>query len=159
MLSGTTSSERRGTAPDRRAIAAERGGRVQDRVRVLLVDDNDAMLARARAALSSCCEVIGAVKDGTTALNAAEALHPDVIILDISMPGLSGLDVALSLRAARSTAALVFLTVHDEEDFVIAARNAGALGYVVKSRLATDLIQAVREARAGRPFVSPTLLH
>ena len=159
MPSSSTSSERHGTVPERRAIASERGVRVSDRVRVLLVDDNDAMLTRARAMLSSCCDIVGAVKDGLTALDSVSALNPDVIVLDISMPGLSGLDVALSLRTAGSTAAVVFLTVHDEEDFVIAARNAGGLGYVVKSRLAADLMQAVREASAGRPFVSPTLPH
>jgi DNA-binding NarL/FixJ family response regulator len=128
-------------------------------VRVLLVDDNDAMLARAQAMLSSCCDIVGAVKDGLSALESVAALHPDVVVLDIPMPGLSGLDVALNLRTAGSTVAVVFLTVHDEEDFVVAARNAGGLGYVVKSRLAADLIQAVREASAGRPFVSPTLSH
>jgi DNA-binding NarL/FixJ family response regulator len=159
MLSSTTSSERRGGVPAGRAVAAERETRFKDRLRVLLVDDNEAMLTRARAVLASYYDVVAVAKDGVTALNAADALHPDVIVLDISMPGLSGLDVALSLRAAGSAAAVVFLTVHDEEDFVIAARNAGGLGYVVKSRLGADLIQAVREASAGRPFVSPTLLH
>ena len=125
-------------------------------VRVLLVDDNEAMLARAAAVLKCGCVVVGVVKDGPTALDAAQTLRPDVIVLDISMPGMSGLDVAWSLRKAASTAAVVFLTVHDEEEFVAAARAAGGLGYVVKPRLAADLMIAVREAVAGRPFVSPT---
>jgi DNA-binding NarL/FixJ family response regulator len=123
--------------------------------RVLLVDDNDAMLARAAAALRYCCLVVGSVKDSRKALDAALSLKPDVIVLDISMPGMSGLEVAARLREAGSNAALVFLTVHDEEDIILAAKAAGAIGYVVKPRLGSDLTLAVQEARAGRPFVSP----
>jgi DNA-binding NarL/FixJ family response regulator len=123
--------------------------------RVLLVDDNEAMLARAAAVLTPGCEIVGAAKDGPAALKAAGTLHPDVIVLDISMPGMTGLEVATSLRQAGSTAALVFLTIHDEEDFVKAAKAAGGTGYVVKPRLVPDLMLAVHEARAGRSFVSP----
>jgi DNA-binding NarL/FixJ family response regulator len=122
---------------------------------VLVVDDNDAMLARVKAVLGASCDVVGAVKDGPAALQAAATLTPDVIVLDISMPGLSGLDVALRLRKAGSTAAVVFLTVHDGTDFVEAAQRAGGVGYVVKPRIASDLGHAVREAGAGRLFVSP----
>lgn len=123
--------------------------------RVLLVDDNPAMLSRAAAALRYCCQVVGSVNDSRKALDAALALKPDVIVLDISMPGMSGLEVASRLREAGSNAALVFLTVHDEEDIILAAKAAGAMGYVVKPRLGSDLTLAVQEARAGRPFVSP----
>jgi DNA-binding NarL/FixJ family response regulator len=123
--------------------------------RVLLVDDNEAMLTRAAAALKYCCLVVGSVKDSRKALEAALTLKPDVIVLDISMPGMSGLEVASRLRDAGSNAALVFLTVHDEEDIILAAKAAGAIGYVVKPRLGSDLTLAVQEARAGRPFVSP----
>ena len=77
-------------------------------------------------------------------------------MLDISMPGMTGLEVADSLRKAGSTAAVVFLTVHDGEEFILAARAAGGIGYVVKPRLGSDLVFAVQEARAGRPFVSAT---
>jgi DNA-binding NarL/FixJ family response regulator len=122
--------------------------------RVLLVDDSDAMLARASAVLSRNCVIVGAVKDGTAAIDAAKALRPDVIVLDISMPGMTGLEVAANLRDAGLTAAVVFLTVHDDEEFVVAARQAGATGYVVKLRLVSDLNVAVQEARAGRSFVS-----
>jgi len=127
---------------------------LSDLPRVLLVDDNEAMLARAKRVLAPACEIVGAVKDGPAALAAAGKLHPDVIVLDISMPGMNGLEVASRLRAAGSTAALVFLTVHDEEEFVLAAKAAGGIGYVVKPKLASDLMTAVREACAGRPFVS-----
>jgi DNA-binding NarL/FixJ family response regulator len=134
MLSATTSSEP---------------------VRVLLVDDNVAMLARAAAALAQECVVVGSATDGPTALRAVETLDPEVVVLDISMPGMSGFDVAVRLRERGSKCAVVFLTVHDQEEFVEAARTAGVVGYVVKPRLAADLAIAVREARAGRTFVSP----
>ena len=123
--------------------------------RVLLVDDNEAMLARSATALKCCCVIVGSAKDGSTALEAARTLKPDVIVLDISMPGMNGLEVASRLREAGSTAAVVFLTVHNDEDFILAAKAAGAIGYVVKPRLFSDLTVAVQEARAGRPFVSP----
>jgi DNA-binding NarL/FixJ family response regulator len=124
-------------------------------VRVLLVDDNEAVLTRAAAVLSPGCVIVGSAKDGPAALKAAESLQPDVIVLDISMPGMTGFEVASLLRKAHSTAAVVFLTVHDEEEFVHAAKAAGGIGYVIKPRIASDLMKAVQEARAGRPFVSP----
>ena len=122
---------------------------------VLLVDDNEMTLARAKSVLSTRCVVLGTARNGQAALEAAAALHPDVVVLDISMPGMNGFELARRLRAAGSTARLVFLTVHEDEELILAARNAGAIGYVVKTRLASDLELAVREARAGRPFQSP----
>jgi len=112
------------------------------------------MLARAAAVLRPGCIVVGAVKDGPAALEAALALRPDVIVLDIAMPGMTGFELADRLREARSTASLVFLTVHGDEEFVMAAKAAGGIGFVMKRRLASDLMFAVREARAGRSFVS-----
>jgi DNA-binding NarL/FixJ family response regulator len=125
-----------------------------DRTRVLVVDDNEAMLSRAAAALTPGCVVVGSAKDGPAAIEAAVALQPDVIVLDVSMPGMTGLEVAARLHELGSTAALVFLTVHDDQEVIFAAQAAGGIGYVVKPRLVSDLLIAVREARAGRPFVS-----
>ncbi len=102
----------------------------------------------AAARLSEPC------RSGPAAIEAAAALKPDVIVLDISMPGMNGLELALRLGETGSTAALVFLTVHDDEEFILAAKAAGGIGYVVKPRLSSDLMLAVQEARAGRPFVS-----
>jgi len=124
-------------------------------VRVLLVDDNEAVLARTAAVLTPGCIIVGSAKDGPAAIKAAASLQPEVIVLDISMPGMTGLEVASLLRKAQSTAAVVFLTVHDEEEFVQAAKAVGGIGYVIKPRIASDLMKAVREAKAGRPFVSP----
>jgi DNA-binding NarL/FixJ family response regulator len=118
------------------------------------VDDSAEVLVREVAALAEGCEVVGAVTDGPQALRAARACHPDVIVLDIGMPGMSGLEVAARLRDSGSTAAVVFCTVHEDEEFISAAKAAGGLGYVVKPRLSFDLPRAVREAKARRPFVS-----
>jgi len=125
--------------------------------RVLLVDDNAEMLDAAAAVLSSGFEIVGAVKDGRTALDAAGNLHPDVIVLDISMPGMGGLEVASRLKAGGSTAAVVFLTVHEDEEVVRAARDAGGTGYVLKPRLASELPKATFEASEGRRFISTRL--
>ena len=122
--------------------------------RVLLVDDSEAILARAAAALTEECEIVGSVTDGLAAVAAAKSLQPDVVVLDISMPGISGFEVASRLSKAGVTAAIVFLTVQDGEEFVLTAKLSSAIGYVVKTRLVSDLPVAVREARAGRPFVS-----
>ena len=112
------------------------------------------MLSRAAAVLQHGCVVVGAVKDGPAALKAAGTLLPDVIVLDIGMAGMNGFEVAARLRESGSTAEVVFFTVHDDEEFIAAARAVGGLGYVVKPRLAADLLPAVREAKAHRPFVS-----
>ena len=126
-------------------------------VRVLLVDDNNSMIERAAAVLTPECIVVGTANTGTEALAAVSTLRPDVVVLDISMPGMNGLEVASALRHRGSDAAIVFLTVHDDQDFVVAAHEAGGTGYVVKRRLASDLMIAVQEARAGRSFVSTLL--
>ena len=122
--------------------------------RVLIVDDSEEVLAREAAALAGGCVVVDAVTDGPTALRSARRHHPDVIVLDISMPGMSGLEVAARLQESGSTAAVVFCTVHEDEEFLAAAKAAGGLGYVVKPRLTSDLVRAVIEAKAHRPFVS-----
>ena len=119
-------------------------------VRVLLVDDNDAMLDRASEVLTPACVIAGQVHDGNAALKAAEKLRPDVIVLDISMHDMTGLEVAGHLHEAGSSAALVFLTAHDDEAYERAAQALGAAGYVLKSRLASDLLPAVQGARVRR---------
>ena len=118
-------------------------------VRVLLVDDNDAMLDRASEVLTPACVIAGKVHDGNAALTAAETLRPDVIVLDISMHDMTGLQVAGHLREAGSTAALVFLTAHDDVAYERAAQALGAAGCVLKSRLASDLLPAVQRARGA----------
>jgi CheY-like chemotaxis protein len=129
---------------------------IAERPRVLIVDDNQALLDRATSILSDACVVVGAVNDGASALEAVEALEPDVVVLDISMPGMSGLEVAVRLRSVGFSVPIVFCSVHDEDEFVRAAEAAGGIGYVVKRRISSDLVTAVMEGRAGRPYVSPS---
>lgn len=111
----------------------------------------------AASALEVEYDVVGAVSDGAALVAAAAQLDPDAIVLDITMPHLDGLKAARTLRRTNSRARLVFLTVHEDPDFAQAAFDAGALGYVVKPRLASDLLSAVRAALAGRRFLSPTV--
>jgi DNA-binding NarL/FixJ family response regulator len=125
-----------------------------DPPRVLLVDDNQDILDRAVAMLADGCKIVGTAMDGPGALAAVEALSPDVVVLDISLPGMSGLEVADRLRYRTSPVAIVFLTIHDDQEVVDAAQAVGGIGYVVKTRLPLDLPVAVTEARAGRRYVS-----
>ena len=123
--------------------------------RVLLADDHGPIIERIKSILQSGFDVVGSVDNGRDLVSEAARLKPDVIVLDISMPGLTGIEAAHELREAGSTAKLVFLTVHERVEFVRACLAEGALGYVVKSRLAVDLLPAIREALAGRRFISP----
>jgi len=127
------------------------------RVRILLADDHKAMRERVVHLLEDEFEVLGALEDGQAVVNAALELKPDVCLIDISMPILNGIEVANELKQDGSTAKIIFLTIHEDPDFVQAALNTGASGYVVKSRIASDLLTAVRDVLAGRKFVSPPL--
>jgi DNA-binding NarL/FixJ family response regulator len=134
------------------------GGRQElNRIRVLLADDHETMLERIAELVKTECDVVGTVTDGQQALEAARELKPDVLVLDISMPVLNGIEAAHQLKKAGHKARIVFLTVHDDPDFAREALEAGALGYVIKPRIASDLIAAIKEAHAGRLFLSPTL--
>jgi DNA-binding NarL/FixJ family response regulator len=131
---------------------------LQTYVRVLLADDSPSMLQAARRILEPEFQVVGTVDDGQAVLEATKSLKPDVLILDISMGIMNGLEAARLLRRIGSTAKIVFLTVHNDQDFVEEAFSAGAVGYVIKPRLGTDLLVAVREAVMGHTFVSPDLI-
>ncbi len=123
------------------------------RIRVLLADDHEAMLDRVARLLATECDVIGAVTDGQLALEAARELKPDVLVLDISMPVMNGIETAHRLKEAGETARVVFLTVHDDADYAREAMAAGALGYVIKQRMASDLVTAIKDAHIGRSFL------
>lgn len=105
--------------------------------------------------LQPTCEVVGSVSDGQSLFDAAKDLKPDVIVTDISMPILSGLEAGKRLIDSGCAAKIIFLTVHSDIDFVHAGLATGAMGYVLKSRIMTDLLHAIQEVLAGRIFVSP----
>ena len=121
-----------------------------DRIRVLLADDNEEILDRVTTLLAADCDVVGAVRDGRQALEAAQDLKPDVLVLDISMPVMNGIETARRLTEAGSETRIVFLTVHDDPNFAREALEAGALGYVIKQHIASDLVAAIKKAHAGR---------
>jgi DNA-binding NarL/FixJ family response regulator len=101
-------------------------------------------------------EVVGVVQDGQQLLSAESGMLPDICVIDISMPGMCGIEAARILKATGSKAEIVFLTVHEDPDFVRAALDLGALGYVMKSRIASDLCTAIRVALTGGSFTSPS---
>lgn len=123
--------------------------------RVILVDDHPAMLRQVAELLDGQFEVLAALRDGGQLEAAAAAVKPDLIVLDIALPGLSGIDLARRLADAGSLARIVFLTVHADADYAREALAAGGMGYVVKPRLASDLLPALRAAQEGRRFISP----
>lgn len=131
------------------------------KVTILLADDNSAILDHVSTLLDADdeYEVIGAFCNGTSVLREYDQLRPDVIVLDISMELLSGIDVAQQLRDNGCHSKIVFLTVHEDADFVNAAIGAGGSAYVVKSRLGADLIPAIHAALCNKFFVSPSLLY
>ena len=127
------------------------------KVRVLLADDHEAVLARLRSILGEDFDVVGAVSNGQDAVEQVQRLDPDVLVIDIAMPILDGLQAVARLRTKKCRTKIVFLTVHEDLDFVGAAFSAGASGYVTKSHVSTDLVPAIREALEGRTFVSQSI--
>lgn len=123
-------------------------------IRVLLADDNPQMRESVRKLLEKEFEVVGAVANGQAALEQVEKLRPDVLVLDISMPGMNGIELAM--RLAKSDTKVVMLTVHDDPAYIQESLAAGALGYVIKPNMVVDLPDAIREAKAERSFVSAT---
>ncbi len=147
----------------RHAIRSRTSRRVRDRIgelskiRVLLADDHGDMLDTVALLLVPEFDVVGTVTNGKALLSTAERLKPDVVIVDISMPILNGIEAVRRLKEAGSQAQVVFLTVHETSEYVHAALATGALGYVVKPRLATDLSVAIKEVQAGRSYLSPSI--
>ena len=127
-------------------------------IRVLLVDDNGEVLTDLRDELSAEFEVAGTAENGEEAIREVLRLDPDVMVLDMTMPLMSGLQVASSLRDMHPRTKILFLTIHEEPEYISAAFSVGACGYVTKRRLASDLALAIREVFVGHNFLSPSLL-
>jgi DNA-binding NarL/FixJ family response regulator len=125
------------------------------RPRLLLADDHTLMLEGIRLMLQPEFELVGSVEDGRKLLAAAKTLKPDVILLDISMPVLNGIDAAKQLRKIVPAPKLVFVTMHADADYITEAFRAGASAYVLKRSAASELLTAIREVLRGNHFVSP----
>jgi DNA-binding NarL/FixJ family response regulator len=126
-----------------------------NRPRILVADDHQPIHERVRELLRTSYDVVGTVGNGIELVDQAGRLRPDVVVLDVFMPGITGIEAAHELRESGSTAKVVFLTVHERVEFVQACFAEGALGYVIKSRMNVDLIPAIREALCGHRFISP----
>jgi len=125
------------------------------KVSVLLADDYPSVCEMAARLLKRTCRVVAKVGDGQALIQAASKTKPDVIVTDISMPNLNGIEAANRLKEFGSKSRIVFLTVHHDEDVIKACFAAGALAYVSKLRMNTDLWPAIQGALAGRSFISP----
>ena len=124
-----------------------------------MADDHARILKAVSALLAKSFDVVDLVADGRAALQAALKRDPDLIVLDVSMPGMSGIEVARELRRRHNRAKIVFLTVHEDAEILASCLAAGGLGYVVKELMGSDLVPAINEALAGREFVSQFSSH
>ena len=136
------------------AVAQDETRQSAARPRVVLADDHVRVLASAKEVPGTTCRVVATVRDGRMALEAAQELHPDLVVLDIAMPEMDGIRTAQELRRTGSKAKIIFLTIYEDEAYIASARTWGN-GYVLKSRMHSDLRHAVEEAMAGHFFVSP----
>jgi DNA-binding NarL/FixJ family response regulator len=125
------------------------------RPRLLLADDHTLLLEGIRLMLEPEFDLVGSVEDGRALLEAAKTLRPDVILLDISMPILNGIDAARQLRKHLPSARLIFVTMHADADYVSEAFRVGAMGYLLKRAAASELLIAIREVLKGNHYVSP----
>jgi DNA-binding NarL/FixJ family response regulator len=126
------------------------------KTRVIIADDNAMMRDKVVMLLEPEFEVVAAVSDGEALVDAVPRFDPDLGVIDISMPRKSGIEAARQLRDNGSKMILVFLTVHEDPDFARAAFDVGATGYVVKSRMVTDLLSTIRGALKGKSSISPS---
>ena len=129
------------------------------KIRILLADDHNIMRRGLRLLLERHpeFEVVGEAADGREAAERAEASPPDVAVLDIAMPNLSGLEAAQRIRAALPQVAVIILSMHSDEGYVLRALKAGAKAYLLKDSAENDLIEAIRAVSEGKAFFSPEI--
>ncbi len=127
------------------------------RPRVLLADDHAILLEAFRRLLEPECAVVGTATDGRELVRLAKELQPDVVVVDVSMPHLTGLDAARQLHAELPNTKVVFLTVNEDPDLAASALREGASGFVLKTAAARDLFDAIRTALAGGTYITPSI--
>jgi DNA-binding NarL/FixJ family response regulator len=136
-------------------VAGHSFRQLMDKKRILLADDHPHFSEVVESLLGSAFEVVGKVGDGRSLFDAAMALKPDLILTDISMPVLNGIEAVDELHRSGCNSKIIFVTVHSDPDFVRSCLAVGAAGYIVKPRVAEDLQSAIREVLAGHLFISP----
>lgn len=125
-------------------------------LRILLGDDHPFVLQGIRGLLEGQFEVVGCEVNGKALVEAALRLKPDLIVLDVSMPVMNGIDAACEIRAALPSVKLVFLSMHSNAIYLRKALQAGASGYVLKSGAAEELLTGIEEARKGKVYITPS---
>jgi DNA-binding NarL/FixJ family response regulator len=125
------------------------------RPRVLLADDHRLLREAFAQLLAPHCDVVGMAADGRALLVAAAKLHPDIVVVDIAMPLLNGLDAARTLKRTMPAVKIIFLTVSEDPDLAAEAFRIGAAGFLVKNSAASELIQAIGEVMRDRSYVTP----
>jgi DNA-binding NarL/FixJ family response regulator len=128
-----------------------------NRARVLLADDHQMVTEGLRNLLADDFEIVGAVEDGRALLAAARKLRPDVIVADISMPQLNGIEALQQLKKHNPDVKVVFLTMHQNRAYARRALQAGAAGFVVKHSASQELVMAIHAALKGQTFITPAL--
>jgi DNA-binding NarL/FixJ family response regulator len=123
--------------------------------RVLLADDHTLILGAFEKLLAPDCEIVGQVSDGRALVTAADTLKPDVIVLDIAMPLLNGLEAGRQIKQKLRDVKLVFLTMNEDADLAAEAFRSGASGYLLKRSAASELSTAIREVMQGRSYITP----
>lgn len=129
-------------------------------IRIIIADDHPVVRQGLRLALTvdASIVVVGEAGDGQTAITQIETIQPDVAILDINMPGLGGFDVARALQGTTNKTALIFLTIHCEEDMLTAALDLGVRGYVLKDSAIAEIVAAIKMVAGGGRYTSPSLM-
>jgi DNA-binding NarL/FixJ family response regulator len=127
------------------------------RPRILMADDHLMLLEAFKALLQPDFDVVGIVTDGRALLEEFTRLNPDVVLLDVAMPLLNGLDAGRQLKAQRRSVKLIYLTMNPDPDLAGEALRLGASGYVLKSSAAQELKQAIQEALRGRSYITPLI--
>jgi two-component system, NarL family, response regulator NreC len=130
-------------------------------IRILLADDHDILRDGLRALFEAVedIEIVGEARTGREAVEQAERLQPDVVLMDISMPELDGMEACRRIRAQRPDCQVLFLTMHEAEEYLLRSARAGASGYVIKRTAAADVLAAVRAVARGELFLSPSVAH
>lgn len=124
---------------------------------ILIADDHQILADGVRGLLENEFEVIGIASNGEELFAAAQSLHPDVIVADISMPVMNGIEAAIKLREIGSTAKIIFLTMHNDATYARRAIEAGAVGFVLKHAVSAELLTAVHDVLLGKTYITPMI--